>query len=70
MVSGRWRCCQLEPRWLELKLEIKLERVAGIEPALFAWEARVLPLNDTREAPNYKAAYFWISPKHRYLIST
>ena len=23
-------------------------RVAGIEPALHAWEARVLPLNDTR----------------------
>ena len=22
----------------------------GIEPTLFAWEARVLPLNDTREA--------------------
>ena len=62
MVSGRWRCYQLEPRWLELKLEIKLEikleRVAGIEPALFAWEARVLPLNDTREAVDYRAAYF------------
>ena len=27
-----------------------LERVMGIEPTLFAWEARVLPLNDTREA--------------------
>ena len=26
-----------------------LERVMGIEPTLFAWEARVLPLNDTRE---------------------
>jgi hypothetical protein len=25
-----------------------LERVMGIEPTLFAWEARVLPLNDTR----------------------
>jgi hypothetical protein len=22
----------------------------GIEPTLFAWEARVLPLNDTRDA--------------------
>ena len=22
----------------------------GIEPTLFAWEAKVLPLNDTREA--------------------
>jgi hypothetical protein len=27
-----------------------VERVMGIEPTLFAWEARVLPLNDTREA--------------------
>ena len=25
-----------------------MERVMGIEPTLFAWEARVLPLNDTR----------------------
>jgi hypothetical protein len=24
----------------------------GIEPTLFAWEARVLPLNDTREGLN------------------
>jgi hypothetical protein len=23
--------------------------VMGIEPTLFAWEARVLPLNDTRD---------------------
>ena len=27
-----------------------LERAMGIEPTLFAWEARVLPLNDAREA--------------------
>ena len=26
----------------------------GIEPTLFAWEARVLPLNDTREAADYR----------------
>ncbi len=26
----------------------QLERVKGIEPSLFAWEAKVLPLNDTR----------------------
>jgi hypothetical protein len=25
-----------------------VERVKGIEPSLFAWEAKVLPLNDTR----------------------
>lgn len=27
----------------------RVERVMGIEPTLFAWEARVLPLNDTRD---------------------
>ncbi len=27
-----------------------LERAMGIEPTLFAWEARVLPLNDARLA--------------------
>ena len=32
-----------------------MERVMGIEPTLFAWEARVLPLNDTRVALNYRA---------------
>jgi hypothetical protein len=25
----------------------------GIEPTLFAWEARVLPLNDTRVVANF-----------------
>ena len=28
---------------------LKLERVMGIEPTLRAWEARVLPLNYTRQ---------------------
>ena len=32
-----------------------MERVMGIEPTLFAWEARVLPLNDTREGVDYRA---------------
>jgi hypothetical protein len=27
---------------------VLLERVMGIEPTLFAWEAKVLPLNYTR----------------------
>ena len=27
---------------------LRLERVMGIEPTLFAWEAKVLPLNYTR----------------------
>ncbi len=26
----------------------QMERAMGIEPTLFAWEARVLPLNDAR----------------------
>ena len=30
---------------------LRLERVTGIEPALSAWEAEVLPLNYTRVAP-------------------
>jgi hypothetical protein len=29
-----------------------VERVTGIEPALSAWEADVLPLNYTRDAPS------------------
>ena len=28
-----------------------MERVMGIEPTLFAWEAKVLPLNYTRVLP-------------------
>ena len=31
-----------------------LERMTGIEPALFAWEARVLPLNDIRKVLHCK----------------
>ena len=34
-----------------------LERVMGIEPTLFAWEARVLPLNDTRDASDCTGAW-------------
>jgi len=33
---------------LKRRLKERVERVMGIEPTLFAWEARVLPLNDTR----------------------
>lgn len=29
-----------------------MERVTGIEPVLFAWEAKVLPLNYTRSEPS------------------
>ena len=32
------------------------ERVTGIEPALSAWEADVLPLNYTRESPTWGRA--------------
>jgi hypothetical protein len=32
----------------------KLERVMGIEPTLFAWEAKVLPLNYTRLKNHYR----------------
>ena len=90
-----------------------LEREKGIEPSLFAWEAKVLPLNDSRNlaivlsevcaavlakevgqqcknsgkkssknsrwgfglAAVWLAcaghfSYLWMSPMHRYLIST
>lgn len=30
-----------------------MERVTGIEPALYAWEAHVLPLNYTRKISTY-----------------
>ena len=46
------RMCLLPPSLPQKKrVDPKLPtaiRVAGIEPALHAWEARVLPLNDTR----------------------
>jgi hypothetical protein len=32
-----------------IKAQSRSERVAGIEPALSAWEAEVLPLNYTRD---------------------
>lgn len=35
-----------------------MERVTGIEPVLFAWEAKVLPLNYTRSAPEGIDAFF------------
>jgi hypothetical protein len=49
----------LEGKWIRLKAQRPrerplcfargiLERVMGIEPTLFAWEAKVLPLNYTR----------------------
>ncbi len=31
-----------------------MERVMGIEPTLFAWEAKVLPLNYTRLKNHYR----------------
>jgi hypothetical protein len=31
-----------------LKAAKPVEREKGIEPSLFAWEAKVLPLNDSR----------------------
>ncbi len=34
-------------------LGLWVERVTGIEPALSAWEADVLPLNYTRERTDY-----------------
>jgi hypothetical protein len=41
-----------------------MERVMGIEPALSAWEAEVLPLNYTRQVPALPCA--GIGGKHRW----
>ena len=40
------------PGIMSLAWAFALERVTGIEPALSAWEADVLPLNYTRERPH------------------
>ena len=40
-----------KPGNLCIQSDVLLERVTGIEPALSAWEAEVLPLNYTRVAP-------------------
>jgi len=42
-----------------------LERVMGIEPTLFAWEARVLPLNDTRSGCDSSAINALIGPRRQ-----
>jgi hypothetical protein len=34
-----------------------MERVKGIEPSSQAWEARILPLNHTRNFPNRNGAF-------------
>lgn len=54
-------CHRSAPKWAQHRIIFenstayeKLERVMGIEPTLFAWEARVLPLNDTRSAADYR----------------
>ena len=39
-------------------LELRLERVGGIEPPLSAWEADVLPLNYTRLSRSASAGLF------------
>jgi hypothetical protein len=39
---------EMAPDFLVLQRFSHLERVTGIEPALSAWEADVLPLNYTR----------------------
>ena len=44
----------------------KLERVMGIEPTLFAWEAKVLPLNYTRVRLDYRSSrQGWPNPVFR-----
>ena len=40
-----------ESLYPRIRSDLQMERVTGIEPALSAWEAEVLPLNYTRVAP-------------------
>ena len=47
VIHGRVRACGKAKNPLISK-GFRLERVTGIEPALSAWEADVLPLNYTR----------------------
>jgi hypothetical protein len=42
------------------ELGFPVERVTGIEPALSAWEADVLPLNYTRAAPPTRRRPAWV----------
>jgi hypothetical protein len=44
----RWKMIKSQALIAPLTCWFSLERVTGIEPALSAWEADVLPLNYTR----------------------
>ena len=44
----KFRVCGINEKKARKGLFFRLERVMGIEPTLFAWEAKVLPLNYTR----------------------
>jgi hypothetical protein len=50
---------------MPLTCGLGMERVTGIEPALSAWEADVLPLNYTRAAPADSTLPGLASPRHR-----
>ncbi len=50
-----------------LTCAFRLERVTGIEPALSAWEADVLPLNYTRAHPHRRAGAVLIVTAPRLL---
>jgi hypothetical protein len=45
---------------------LEMERVTGIEPAYFAWEANVLPLNYTRPAVMLHTGVFAVVRQTRY----
>ena len=49
LIEFDYQIKQNKPR-VERLIESFLERVTGIEPALKAWKALVLPLNHTRSA--------------------
>lgn len=42
----------------------------GIEPTLFAWEARVLPLNDTRVLYAFElSGFLHLTPYHLWIFA-
>lgn len=59
MSASLWCSQAVQHGWYERKVE----RAMGIEPTLFAWEARVLPLNDARELANYRHSQQAFQPK-------
>jgi hypothetical protein len=68
--SKRRRTCVAAQQSVKVTLTsdrlILMERVTGIEPALSAWEAEVLPLNYTRVAAEAALSCYWTPTSPQY----